>query len=265
QLRLRGGPGRRPRPGPGPGRGQPDAGARGRDPGVGARDRRHRPQPGGPGAGRAHARAHRRLRGRDDLQPPGQGAARLVAGHLVLRGRAPVSRLAGRGNLGEGTDMRSAVLLSGALGMGHDVMAEACATTLGAYGWSTETLDAMRLLGKRGSRAGEAVFRGMLAVPGLFDAFHFSALRPGSRLALLTNGAARRRIVPRLRAYLDEHPADLAISVFATGASAVSTLAERYLSMTHVVFCTDVTPHRLWVHPHVDLYLVTSVVAEAAV
>ena len=71
--------------------------------------------------------------------------------------------------------------------------------------------------------------------------------------------------MPRLRAYLDEHPADLAISVFATGASAVSTLAERYPAMTHVVFCTDVTPHRLWVHPHVDLYLVTSVVAEAAV
>jgi processive 1,2-diacylglycerol beta-glucosyltransferase len=161
--------------------------------------------------------------------------------------------------------MRSAVLLSGSLGMGHDVMAEACATTLGAYGWSTQTLDAMRLLGRRGSRAGEAVFRGMLAVPGLFDAFHFSALRTGSRLALVTNTAARRRIVPRLRAYLDENPADLAISVFATGASAVSTLADRYPAMTHVVFCTDVTPHRLWVHPHVDLYLVTSAVAEAAV
>jgi UDP-N-acetylglucosamine:LPS N-acetylglucosamine transferase len=35
--------------------------------------------------------------------------------------------------------------------------------------------------------------------------------------------------------------------------------------MSHVVFCTDVTPHRLWVHPNVDLYLVTSAVAEAAI
>ena len=35
--------------------------------------------------------------------------------------------------------------------------------------------------------------------------------------------------------------------------------------MSHVVFCTDVTPHRLWVHPNVDLYLVTSDVAERAV
>ena len=71
--------------------------------------------------------------------------------------------------------------------------------------------------------------------------------------------------MPRLRAYLDEHPADLVISVFATGASAVSVLADRYPAMSHVVFCTDVTPHRLWVHPNVDMYLVTSPVAEAAV
>jgi UDP-N-acetylglucosamine:LPS N-acetylglucosamine transferase len=35
--------------------------------------------------------------------------------------------------------------------------------------------------------------------------------------------------------------------------------------MRHMVFCTDVSPHRLWVHPHVDLYLVTSRAAEAAV
>jgi processive 1,2-diacylglycerol beta-glucosyltransferase len=35
--------------------------------------------------------------------------------------------------------------------------------------------------------------------------------------------------------------------------------------MKHVVFSTDVTPHRLWVHQNVDLYLVTSEVAERAV
>ena len=79
------------------------------------------------------------------------------------------------------------------------------------------------------------------------------------------DGFARRQLVPRLRRYLDEHPADLAISVFSTGASAISSLAPRYPAMSHVVFCTDVTPHRLWVHPNVDLYLVTSRVAEAAV
>jgi UDP-N-acetylglucosamine:LPS N-acetylglucosamine transferase len=161
--------------------------------------------------------------------------------------------------------MKSAVLLSGSLGMGHDVLAEACATSLTGAGWSAETVDAMRLLGRGGWPAGEAVFRSMLAVPGLYDAFHFSALRTGSRLAMLADAGARRQVVPRLREYLDAHPADLAISVFATGASAMSSLAARYPGLKHVVFCTDVTPHRLWVHPNVDLYLVTATAAEAAV
>jgi UDP-N-acetylglucosamine:LPS N-acetylglucosamine transferase len=149
--------------------------------------------------------------------------------------------------------------------MGHDVLAQACGTSLSARGWDTQTLDAMRLLGDGGGSAGEAVFRSMLAMPGLYDAFHFAGLRAGSRLALLADAAARREVVPRLRAHLDAHPADLAISVFSTAASAVSRLADRYPGMTHIVFCSDVTPHRLWVHPHVDLYLVTSQAAQAAV
>jgi UDP-N-acetylglucosamine:LPS N-acetylglucosamine transferase len=160
---------------------------------------------------------------------------------------------------------RSALLLSGSIGMGHDALAAACATALAELGFSTEMLDAMRLLGRRGGSAGEAVFRTMLAVPGLFDAFHFASLRTGGRAALLADSAARRQVVPRLRAYLDEHPVDLVISVFSTGASAASRVAPRYPAMSHVVFCTDVTPHRLWVHDNVDLYLVTSPVSEAAV
>ena len=159
----------------------------------------------------------------------------------------------------------SAVLLSGSIGMGHDALAAACAAALEARGLRTDTLDAMRLLGRRGNSAGERVFRTMLAVPGLYDAFHFAGLRTGSRLALQADAAARRQLVPRLARYLDEHPAGLAISVFSTGASAISALAPRYPAMGHVVFCTDVTPHRLWVHPNVDLYLVTSQAAEAGV
>ena len=149
--------------------------------------------------------------------------------------------------------------------MGHEVHAQACAASLARRGWSTEILDAMGLLGERGGSAGEAVFRSMLAVPGLYDAFHFGALRPGSRLALLADAAARRQLVPRLCGYLDARPAGLVISIFATGASAVSELADRYPAMSHAVFCSDVTPHRLWVHPNVDLYLVTSEAAEASV
>ena len=160
---------------------------------------------------------------------------------------------------------RRALLLSGSIGFGHDQLAEACASSLESDGWATGTVDLMRLLGPGSDAAGGAVFRAMLAVPGLYDAFHFAALRTGSKLADLADAAASRKIVPRLRELLDADPADLAISVFATGASAISRLAGRYPSMRHVVFCTDVTPHRLWVHKNVDLYLVTSEPAERAV
>src|SRR5690349_24480980 len=140
--------------------------------------------------------------------------------------------------------------------------ARACESSLTERGWATETVDAMALLGQRGSSAGEAVFRAMLATPGLYDAFHFAALRPGSRLALRADAAARRQVVPRLREYLDTHPAQLVISVFSTGASAMSSLVPRYPGLRHVVLCSDAVPHRLWVHPNVDMYLVTSAAAE---
>lgn len=158
-----------------------------------------------------------------------------------------------------------ALLLSGSIGFGHDQLAEACATSLESDGWSTRTIDLMRLLGPGADSAGDAVFRMMLAVPGLYDAFHFAALRTGNSVAEMADRAASRKILPRLRNLLDADPADLAISVFATGASAISKLSGRYPSMRHVVFCTDVTPHRLWVHQNVDLYLVTSQAAERAV
>ena len=160
---------------------------------------------------------------------------------------------------------RRALLLSGSIGMGHNTLAEACADSLQADGWSTRTLDLMRLLGQGGGSVGRAVFRSMLAVPGVYDAFHFAALRTGSLLADLTDAAASRQILPRLRAVLDATSPDLVMSVFATGASAVSQLAPRYSEMAHVVFCTDATPHRLWVHRNVDLYLLTSGIAERAV
>jgi processive 1,2-diacylglycerol beta-glucosyltransferase len=160
---------------------------------------------------------------------------------------------------------RRALLLSGSIGMGHAMLAEACADALQADGWSTRTLDLMRLLGRGGDSVGSAVFKAMLAVPGLFDAYHFAALRNGGPLADLTDAAARRQILPRLRALLQAQPVDLVVSGFATGASAMSELGPHYPGLAHVVFCTDATPHRLWVHPNVDLYLVTSTVAERAV
>ncbi|HXP19284.1 MAG TPA: glycosyltransferase [Streptosporangiaceae bacterium] len=164
-----------------------------------------------------------------------------------------------------GWSRRRALLVPGSISAGHQTAAMACAATLEAHGWATHTLDAVWLLGQGWGLAAGAAFRTMMAVPGLYDAFHFAALRTGSRLAIRVDATARLRLVPRLRDYLDHHPAELVISLSPTGASAVSTLAQRYPAMRHVVFCTDVTPHRLWVHPGVDLYLVSSAAAEPSV
>jgi processive 1,2-diacylglycerol beta-glucosyltransferase len=160
---------------------------------------------------------------------------------------------------------RSALVLSGSIGMGHDAIAAACRSSLESQGWSTVTMDAMKMLGRGGGSAGQAVYRAMIGVPGLFDAVHFSALRAGNGLARTADALARRRLVPALLDYLDRNTPDLLLSVFATGAAAASEVAARYPAMRHIVLCTDVTPHRLWVHRNVDMYLVIAEVSEPAV
>ena len=158
-----------------------------------------------------------------------------------------------------------ALLLSGSIGSGHDVMAEALADELERRRWRTRTVDCMPLLGERAGRVGEAVFRFLLATPGLYDAYHFAALRPGNALALRTDAAARRRLLPRLAELVAREQPDLVVAVFPTGASAAAALARDGTVPALAVFCTDVTPHRLWVHEGVDAYLVTSPVAVAGV
>jgi UDP-N-acetylglucosamine:LPS N-acetylglucosamine transferase len=154
--------------------------------------------------------------------------------------------------------MPHAVLLSGSLGMGHDVMAEACAVSLAARGWTTTTMNSLQLMGKAAGGAGERVFRGLLSIPGMYDAFHFEQLRPGRRLARMAEAASSKYAVPALRAELRHRPADLVVSVFATGAAAAGRVKATCPGMRTVVFCTDVNPHRLWVHESTDLYLVTA-------
>jgi len=151
-----------------------------------------------------------------------------------------------------------ALLLSGSLGMGHDVMAEACAGSLHRRGWQTETLDSLRLLGKAGGGLGEKAFRAMLSLPGAYDAFHFEALRPGGRLARAAERGSSRYAVPALRSELDRQPTRLLVSVFATAAAAAGRLKPDYPELVTATFCTDVCPHWMWVHPSTDLYLVTS-------
>jgi processive 1,2-diacylglycerol beta-glucosyltransferase len=158
-----------------------------------------------------------------------------------------------------------AVLLTGSLGLGHDMPAGSIAGLLHRRGWQTRCLNSMSLLGDGYGAAGQRVFGSLLAVPGLYDGLHFAHLRSGSRVASLLDRWASARVVPALRAELDRQPADLVVSVFATGAAAAARLKAEAPARRTVVLCPDVGAHRLWVTEGTDLFLVTSGAAAASV
>jgi len=165
-----------------------------------------------------------------------------------------------------GWSRRRALLVPGSSSAGRQAAALACATSLEALGWTTRTLEATWLGGHGGwGSAAEGGLRRILTIPGLHDAFHYAALRTGNQLALHADAITRIQLVPRLREHLDRHPVELALSLSPAGASAVSSAVPHYPSMRHIVFCAEASPHRLWIQPNVDLYLVRSAAAEPAV
>lgn len=154
-----------------------------------------------------------------------------------------------------------ALILSGSVGKGHDSVAEATRAALEGRDVEAEVLDCMALLGGPGSRVGTAAFRRLLSVPTVYDGFHFSHLRTGSRLPVALEQAACARLVPALRGELDRSGADGAVAVFPTGVSAASRLKAERGDLAVVAICTDACAHRMWVHEGVDLYVVCSSLA----
>jgi processive 1,2-diacylglycerol beta-glucosyltransferase len=160
---------------------------------------------------------------------------------------------------------KDAVLLGGPFGLGHEMMARCFAGLLDRSGWRTRCLDSVSLLGSWRGGVGERVFHRLVGVPGLYDALHFAHLRTGSRLADRMDRASRATMVPALRAELEREPADLVVSVFATGASAAARLRAERPALRTVVLCTDVAVHRIWAAQGTDLFLVTSPAAAESV
>jgi UDP-N-acetylglucosamine:LPS N-acetylglucosamine transferase len=164
-----------------------------------------------------------------------------------------------------GNVTKDAVLLTGPLGLGHEMMARCCARLLERSGWRVRRLDSMSLLGPWSGGAGERMFHRLVAIPGLYDGLHFAHLRTGSRLADRMDRVASARLVPALRAELKQQPADLVFSVFATGTSAAARLKAEVTGLRTVVLCTDVAVHQIWAAEGTDLFLVTSAAAAASV
>jgi UDP-N-acetylglucosamine:LPS N-acetylglucosamine transferase len=159
---------------------------------------------------------------------------------------------------------RRAVLLSGSLGKGHDTLAEGCATSLGEYGFASNIHDSMALLGRGGS-IGDWVFRQLFSISPVYDAFHFSQLRAGGRLARFCDRAAYNVMWPRFLAAMERDRPELIVSVFATGAAVAAGYKRERPDVRTIVFITDVVAHRMWVHDETDLFLVTSDASAAAV
>ena len=160
---------------------------------------------------------------------------------------------------------RRAVILSGSLGLGHDVISQVLTSSLEGLGWQSRTLDCMSLLGPLNAKVAIRVFRRLSSTPGVYDSLHFAHLRPGGREVRAIDRAAAKRLVPALRKEIEAEPPDLVISAFATGASAAAKIAGDSPGRRTIVLCTDVCLHRLWVWEETDLFLVTSGAAAASV
>ncbi len=157
-----------------------------------------------------------------------------------------------------------ALFLSGSLGKGHDVLAEACAAALHPLGVESRVVDSMEMLG-RGAAMGDWVFRKLLSVGPVYDFFHFSQLRDDGRLGRAADRVAIAKMLPALRAEVEDFRPELLVPVFATGAGAAARLKELGFSLQSVVIMTDSFAHRMWVHESTDLFLVTSPAAAESV
>jgi len=145
------------------------------------------------------------------------------------------------------------------------MLASSCASLLERRGWQTRFINSLSLLGPRSRLISERVFGRMVTFPGLYDGLHFAHLRPGTPVASRLDDWAGRKVIPALRAELAREPADLVLSVFATGAAAAARLKAESPARHTVVLCPDVAAHRIWVTEGTDLFLVTSAAAAASV
>jgi UDP-N-acetylglucosamine:LPS N-acetylglucosamine transferase len=167
--------------------------------------------------------------------------------------------------VGRSATVRRGLILSGSIGKGHDVVAEACAAALGRADVESKTFDSLELLPPGGGVAGQWVFRRLLSSAAVYDAFHFSQLRTGGRLASLTERAAQRAMWARFAEAANRLQPRLLLSVFATGAAAAARWKASHPDALSVVVCTDSFAHALWVHEETDLFIVTSQLGAAAV
>src|SRR5579875_572403 len=160
---------------------------------------------------------------------------------------------------------RTVLILSGSIGQGHAAVAEACADAFDRAGQVPVVRDCMELLGPVRRAVASGLFRGLLGIPPLYDALHFSGLRAGAPVVVRSAGRATGHLVRALRPELADPSLVTVVAVFALGAGVVGWAAQRRPDLNAVVVVSDATAHRDWVKPGVRRYEVLSQLAAGAV
>jgi UDP-N-acetylglucosamine:LPS N-acetylglucosamine transferase len=145
-------------------------------------------------------------------------------------------------------------IVSGSFGAGHDAAARQIATRFEARGYLTRTWDVVDLFPVHLGRVLRAAYLQQLRrVPGSWGSLLRHLERPGALHRLATRGLATT--APGLLRIAADRP-DVIVSTHPFASQALGRLREqRRLEVPVVTYLTDMSVHRLWVHPSVDLHL----------
>jgi len=151
---------------------------------------------------------------------------------------------------------RRFLVLSAAMGSGHDAVARELVSRLTSAGHHAISLDVLDLLPAGAGRGLRSCYHAVIShLPGLYAGIYAAFFRDGvlprpnsDPLAALAGG--------RLLAFAACAKADVVVSVFHLAAQVTGRLRARgALGVPSAVVMTEFAPHRQWLHPGNDLYL----------
>ena len=162
---------------------------------------------------------------------------------LSVLGRSSSSRTRGR-----------VVIISGSFGAGHDAAAKAIAARLVAAGYTAEITDIVKLMSKPLGRSLQAAY---LQQVQLAPSVYRYLLRYGNRSEGMNKVIIKtmRHTGDALAGIADHEPAAI-VSTHPFASQALGELrAQGDIRVPVVTYLTDMSVHRAWVHPAVDIHL----------
>ncbi len=149
--------------------------------------------------------------------------------------------------------MNRVVIVSASVGAGHDGAARELARRLTEHGHAVDIHDYLDMLpGSAGRALGAAYLRQLQAAPRTWDILlrALQLSRPFAALVCLLFALAGRRMLRAIQS------ADLVVSTHPMPSQTLSRLKGKgRVTVPVVTYLTDMSVHRLWVAPNVDLHI----------